>query len=204
MPDHMRTEVFQVEGTIKGELFNLPVEVDIVGKMSSRSDEVAEQIERAVKKLMPPHVSVQASIRFEPGSLLVYGTVALLSWAGSIVFDVAKEEATRQLAGLIKMVVERVLSGALRQEASIFQVRSMEMSVSSSPGSLGSLVSGPPASIAPLPIDGQSATSRWLLIAVAVGLLYLLQGMTILDRFVEIRMRPTLPEVAAAPTNLGP
>jgi len=55
-------------------------------------------------------VSVLANIQFQQGSsILASGTVALLSWAGSIVVDATKEEAAEQLSEFVMVAVALIL-----------------------------------------------------------------------------------------------
>ena len=55
-------------------------------------------------------MSVLANIQFQQGSsILASGTVALLSWARSLVVDATKEEAAEQLSEFVMVAVALIL-----------------------------------------------------------------------------------------------
>jgi hypothetical protein len=101
----------------------------VVSDMNEEAETICDRIERGVKKLLPPYVTVQANIQFERGSLLVTGTVAVFAWAGSVVLEAAKGEIQQQVANLVKLVVERVINRAVVSRGLQSNVASMEMSV---------------------------------------------------------------------------
>jgi hypothetical protein len=100
MPDNLRVLLYD----IKGEA-SLPPDTPIA-KFHASAEQINQKIERDIRKLLPPTVTVQATVLFEEGSLVITGIVALLSWAGPIALDVAKEE----FGQLIKLCVHRAIS----------------------------------------------------------------------------------------------
>ena len=121
MPDELRMIIFEIDGKTEiifppsNEQKDMSIEVN---KLNAKAEVIAERIEREVRKHMPPYVSVQANIQFESGSLIITGTVALLSWVGSIVFNAAKDEVEQQFSSLIKSSVQRVTLCAWLDSAS--------------------------------------------------------------------------------------
>ena len=78
---------------------------------------ITEEIERDIKRLMPPYITVQTSIRFaQGGSIVIEGSVVLLSWVGGIAFAAAQEAAKQHLSTFIKTSVQRVLGQILPPE----------------------------------------------------------------------------------------
>jgi hypothetical protein len=77
---------------------------------------ITEEIERDIKRLMPPYITVQASLQFTQGTIVIEGSVVLLSWVGGIAFAAAKEAVGQHLSTLIKASVQRVLGQILPTE----------------------------------------------------------------------------------------
>jgi hypothetical protein len=75
--------------------------------LGEKTQVLNEGIERELRRHLPPYISVVGNVGFEQGSIIVLGTVALLSWAGSIIFDATKDEAAKQLSELVKIAVRR-------------------------------------------------------------------------------------------------
>jgi len=105
------------------------VEANAVNKLNEEAEIICDRIERGVKKLLPPYVTVQANIQFEQGSLLIAGTVAVFAWAGSVALETAKAEVQQQIASLVKTVVQRVINRAVVSRGLQRNITSMEMTV---------------------------------------------------------------------------
>lgn len=83
--------------------------------LNEQSDKIASQIESQLRRMLPPYVRVEAEIHFLVQSLIVEGSILLLSWAGSTILKAAKEEMETQLSGVVRGCVLRVVNRFLRQ-----------------------------------------------------------------------------------------
>jgi hypothetical protein len=85
--------------------------------MNKQADKLARELEAEILAAMPPDptLGVRAELRFHKGSLVMIGTVALLSWTGSIVLDAVKDE----LSAIIKIALQRVIAAALGPDATM-------------------------------------------------------------------------------------
>lgn len=131
----------------------------VVGVLNRLAPEMTAEIERGLARLMPlsAGVTVQAEVRFKTGSLVMEGTVVLLSWAGGIAFNTVRD----QLADVIKVTVQRTLSSVLAQakqhlpplDAAAVPV---SMDVKVEPTLPGATASGPSPAPDPVPTAGRT------------------------------------------------
>lgn len=170
----------------------------IVELMNKEADAICEKIEREVKKLLPPTVTVQANVQFEEGSLILSGTVAVLAWGGSVVFQTIKGEIEEQLAGLVKIAVQRVMNRVMTSQNMFQSLRPMSMTVAAQP-----FLSSPrPAEHLAKPTaletqhrthtENASADARPTavkLLILATLLIFLIQIAMLLDRFFILQWR---------------
>jgi hypothetical protein len=78
--------------------------------LNGRADEIAQTIEREVRRLMPlGGITAQADICFYSGSIILEGSVALLCWAGRTALEPIRDE----LANVIKTVTRRAVNKAI-------------------------------------------------------------------------------------------
>jgi hypothetical protein len=117
MAEELHILLFHVRGNIateeKESSGSVPTESngsDLTGELGKEADDICQKVEREIRKNLPPTVTVQASLQFETGSVLITGTIALLSWAVPIVQEGAKKE----LAELVKIGIHRVISRQVR------------------------------------------------------------------------------------------
>jgi hypothetical protein len=78
----------------------------LLRNLDAEAEGISQKIEREIKRILPPSVTVQANIQFDEGSIVFTGVVAILKWAAPIVGDAAKKE----LGELVKLVIKRVIS----------------------------------------------------------------------------------------------
>jgi len=195
--DEIRMMMFEISGRAEEKLINNEPPFLEPGMAKLDPETIADKIERQIKKYMPPYVTVQAGIQFEQGSFLLTGTVTLLSWGASIVFDAAKEEIEEQLSGLVKTSVRRIIGQALRGAGMEPMLAPMEMTVTPSVPSTGSLFAPPvrkpieqPQNLdRPSPTMFAGARFRYSGVVVLVACLLIIQLLLILDRFFEIHPR---------------
>jgi hypothetical protein len=204
MPDELRMMVFDVraESDIgKGWTYvedNTAMTESLsnsIVKFNEKAELVAEKIEREVKKHMPPYMSVQANIKFEEGSLILTGTVALLSWGGPIVFEAAKEEAAQQLSRLVKASVQRAINLVFKNDRGLLlAAASMNMTVTPMAPSSSALVvrtkASPMAeSTSQEGVVRPNIPSPYQGLIAAMILLFLIQLLLVLDRFLVAKLR---------------
>ena len=169
-----------------------------ISVLNENADEAAEKIEREIKRVLPTNVSVQASIQFDHGSILMAGTVALLSWGGAIVLDAAKDEVKEWLRNVVKTAVRRVISQMFVPLGLGQQIGSMQISVtpqvsaaSSAPPTQSQPTqteSPPPAERVTSAVNRTNTAVRALIIV--TGLLVILQIILLADRFLVIQLKP--------------
>ncbi|HEV2901368.1 MAG TPA: hypothetical protein VGX71_26705 [Pseudaminobacter sp.] len=206
MPDELRMIVFECSG--KADFFdpsknNKGMPQVKATELNGKAEEIAEKIEREVRKLLPPYVSVQASVQFDSGSLILAGTISLLSWGGSIVFEAAKEEVERQLSELIKAAVQRVINKVFSAEglygAVGWSFKPMEMVVRPRGSSSGSLFARGPSPAPSSPVT----RVHYALISV-IAFLFLLVLLLVLNLFFEFRPRGEQPSGGAPAAQSSP
>ena len=78
--------------------------------LNEDSVSMSKEVEQKLKGLLPPFFDVQAEFRFASGSLIVTGTVAILSWAGSVALKAASQELEAQLKDVVKIVVQKAMA----------------------------------------------------------------------------------------------
>jgi hypothetical protein len=196
MPDELHVLLFDVRGDIQfperevhadagqatqkaGQATQKDSRVtELLGDLTRKAETIGRTIERELRRILPPTVTVQANIQFEEGSVLVAGTVALLSWAAPIVRDAAKKE----LGELVKLAIKRVISRYLLPHVGA----ALEMSVApqSTVSDLPPAVSDHPPAFAGGKISASTA------LFVITGLILILQILTLLDRAFLIHIRP--------------
>ena len=171
---------------------------ELIEQMNGMAEELCYQIERDLTKMMPPYVTVRADLQFESGSLLLSGTVAILSWVGNKALDALKEQAQEQLSALVKMAVQRVMNRTLASIAPRVDLGPMDMTVTPRPlSTAATLARQPPALPAAAsdrpteksPASGglSSGIAAWVMWA--VPLVLVLQVLLVLDRFFVLQLR---------------
>jgi hypothetical protein len=143
MPDDLHMLLFDFNGGIEipdsdqNAVSVLPSGVEIrhadetVSALNKQAEVISQKIEREIRRILPPTVTVQANIQFDEGSVVITGVVALLSWAAPIVGDAAKKE----LGELVKLAIKRVLSRYVPGYASLTELRVTPQSSTPTPPS---------------------------------------------------------------------
>jgi hypothetical protein len=84
-------------------------EKETIEGLNKMSGDICMEIERQIKKIVGPDVAVQVEMSFSSGSIVIAGTVILLSWSGNLVLDAMKKE----IAELVRIPIKRVLAEVL-------------------------------------------------------------------------------------------
>lgn len=92
------------------QLQNEKAQSDVIQELNQKSDSIAQQIERELRKILPPQFSVQAEVSFSEGSIVMTGTVVLLTWLSSVATATVREEFESQFKEVIRVAVKRVIS----------------------------------------------------------------------------------------------
>jgi hypothetical protein len=194
MPDELQVLIFDIKGNVevtseaeqasttdqqpsdsKGQA-SAPAKENPAGSEKIAADlnrkSISQDIERELRRILPPTITVQASVRFEAGSLIVSGMVALLSWAGPITLDAAKEE----LGKLVKLCVQRAISRHLPSIVGAIEMSVTPQAVTPGRRSARSFAPDKPGAITAL--------------FVITGIILVLQLMLLFDRFFLIHLRP--------------
>lgn len=85
-----------------------------VTKLNSLTDEFNSEIEKEIKRVLKGNITVQSEILFSTGSIILSGTVALISWGGAAVVNALQKELESQITTLVKMSVQRVVNKVIR------------------------------------------------------------------------------------------
>jgi hypothetical protein len=155
MPDEFQVSVFYVSGRV--DLQPTPAAQNATGKSTSdgqsatpavdekkrrielersvardlnkQSQEIAASIESEMRRMLVAHagITVQAEVAFRRGSLLLEGSVVLLSWAGSLVLEALRAE----IGEVIKVAFRRAISNVLNAMPALAtaDVGAMDMTV---------------------------------------------------------------------------
>jgi hypothetical protein len=165
-------------------------ELATVEKLNAASGEICAEIERQIKKLIGPEISIQAEISFSSGSIIVEGTVILLCWSGNLLLEGLKKE----VGDLVRVPIKRVLAEVLTQvggNASRLEIETSvrSRSVERAP-TMETLAPAKAGSMVQLPVWTNTA-----LVIIAVGILFL-----VADRLVsEWPSRPVLTTATSHP-----
>ncbi len=162
----------------------------VASELNKQSQEIAASIESEMRRMLPAHTgtTVQAEVSFRKGSLLLEGSVVLLSWAGTLVLEAARGE----IGEVIRVAFRRAIANALNAMPNLAaDIGAMEMAVTET--------RRPPASQPPTQRPGallSDAIPAW--IPVLLLLLTVLVLILIADRFFVISTRT---EVTTAPAG---
>ena len=169
---------------------------EAVSSLNAQVDAACEKVEREIKNVLPPGVTVRADLQFEAGSLIVSGTVAVLAWGGSIVLDVLRKQTEEQLGLLVKVASQRALNRFIGSQPNIRGVHPMTMTVAPL-----SHLNQSRAKESPTSKMGEDATpdmrredsipkTSYLLLVGAVLAIFLVQLALLFDRFFLLQVRP--------------
>jgi hypothetical protein len=138
MPDDLHMLLFNFDGSVdikdasQDDLApSAPDKDKLLESLNKDAEAIGQKIEREVRRILPPSVTVQANIQFDDGSVVITGAVALLSWAAPIVGDAAKKE----LGELVKFAIKRVLSHYIPPYARLTELEVRPPSGTSTPPS---------------------------------------------------------------------
>jgi hypothetical protein len=189
-----------------------PSDFHAVELLNRRADEMAQNIEREVRRLMPlgGGISVQADISFHSGSIILEGSVVLLCWAARTALEPIRDE----LANAIKTVTRRVVNRAVTTlgAGSLPGLGQMTVEVASvsSPPTTPAVISSAASSEVPqappssLVQSGIPQDQRWMF--AFVGILTVLVLILLADRLLTPSLlrndsitRAAVPESPSAP-----
>jgi hypothetical protein len=104
-----------------------------------------------MEKQQKLHKTVQADIRFYEGSIIIEGTILIMSWLGPIALAAGKKAFEAEFSRVVEVATQRVLQTAFRiAELNIAPVRKLEVTPQNVPE---------PQNVAPVrPQDSQSTS----------------------------------------------
>jgi hypothetical protein len=97
-----------------------PPESEAVEKLNSHSDEIAQELQKEIRRLFRSSVTVQAELTFHEGSIIVEGTIIVMSWLGPLALAAAKKAVEEEFSRVIGVVTKRILQRAVRRIVSSF------------------------------------------------------------------------------------
>jgi hypothetical protein len=193
-PNKKETQSLPEKPDDDGRKARLELERLVVSELNKRSQEIAASIESEMRRVLPG-TTVQAEVSFRKGSLLLEGSVVLLSWAGGLVLEAARAE----ISEVLRVAFRRTITNALNNLSAAPEIGAMEMTVTET--------RRPRASPSPTPLESGALLSHGGQTWIPVLLLFLTVLVLILiaDRFFVISSRPTVPvSQPAATTTPGP
>jgi hypothetical protein len=164
-----------------------------VPELNRHAETIAKMLESEILAALPPDpgLSVQVELRFRSGSIVLIGTAAILSWTGSIVLDVVRDE----IAGLIRIAAQRAIGAAMAQWAP--GAGAMQCKVTPQRRSPAAIR---PEAAAPVQTPGLGLPGpRWqnaLTVLLTLAVLVLL-----IDRFFDVSLRTAQAPIVLAPAT---
>jgi hypothetical protein len=163
----------------------------VASALNKRSQDIAASIESEMRRMFPG-TTVQAEVSFRKGSLLLEGSVVLVSWAGALVLEAARAEISevlrvafrRTITNALNDLPARLSSDVGAMEMTVTETRRPRVSPSPTPRESGALQS----------YAGQAWIPVLLLFLTALVLLL------IADRFFVISTRSPMPIPQLSPT----
>ena len=173
----------------------LELERSVATELNRRSQEIAASIESEMRRLLPG-TTVQAEVSFRKGSLLLEGSVVLLSWAGTLVLEAARAE----ISEVLRVAFRRTIVNALNDLPAAPDVGAMEMTVTETRRPRVRPLPPAPRESRGLPSYAEQAWIPVLLLLLTVLVLLL-----IADRFfvISTRLPVSMPQPAPTATQ-GP
>lgn len=164
-----------------------------VAKLNEHSEMIAKMLEGEILAALAPDpgLSVQVELRFRSGSVVMIGTVAILSWTGSIVLQAIRDE----IAQVIRIAAQRAIGAAMAQWAPGAGAMQCTVTPRRSSDAAGQPAPSTAATAPALPFSLRGL--RWhnaLTVFLTFAVLVLL-----IDRFFDVSLR-----TAQAPTVLAP
>jgi len=122
MPNELEVFAFQFQGVAEtkettnneGQLIS-PPDTQVVSALNQKSDEITQEIQQQIGRLLPPSITVRAEVRFYlVNSFVLDGMVLLSSWVAPIMLRIGQkvlaggEKAlTDQLSHLVKIGLQK-------------------------------------------------------------------------------------------------
>jgi hypothetical protein len=118
MAKEFQLYVFEFEGTAETipSPSNKPQPVSDMGavsKLNMKSKEIAENIEKEIARFFRSSASVQAEVRFYEGSIIIEGTLLIMSWLGPIALTAGVKAFEIAFARVVEVAIQRVLQRVL-------------------------------------------------------------------------------------------
>jgi hypothetical protein len=118
MAKEFQLYVFEFEGTAETipSPSNKPQSVSDMGavsKLNMKSKEIAENIEKEIARFFRSSASVQAEVRFYEGSIIIEGTLLIMSWLGPIALTAGVKAFEIAFARVVEVAIQRVLQRVL-------------------------------------------------------------------------------------------
>lgn len=107
----------------------LKLSQNTVSELNNLADEFNGEIEKEIKRVLKGNLTVQSEILFQTGSIILSGTVALISWGGGAVLNALQKEVESQISTLVKMSVQRAVNKIIRQSG-FFNLKPIEVETS--------------------------------------------------------------------------
>ena len=106
-------EINKVIKRIEGKLI-YDKEKEIIRKLNKNVEYISSQLEKEIKRSLPPDLSVECEVSFRVGSIIMSGTVLLLTWTGGVFASAAKKQLEKHFGQVIEFAVKKVFSRALQ------------------------------------------------------------------------------------------
>lgn len=167
-----------------------------VGELNENAEAIGKMLESEILAALPadPSLAVKVELRFRDGSIVMVGTAAILSWAGSVILESVRDE----FAEIVKIATQRVIGAAMARfargagpmQCTVTPRRSAAASVHPGAATSGRSM----ASILP-GLGWRNALTGVLTLAVLLLLV---------DRFLEVSLRTTRAPIVTATQTAQP
>jgi hypothetical protein len=96
---------------------DLPEDSEVIFTLNEQASKIAEDLEREIMRFFRSSATVQAEIRFYEGSIIIQGTILIMSWLGPIAIAAGKKAFEEEFARVVQVATQRVLQRALQKFA---------------------------------------------------------------------------------------
>jgi hypothetical protein len=86
-----------------------------IATLNYNATQIAQDIEKEISRIFRSSATAQAEIRFYEGSIIIEGTIMIMSWLGPIAFAAGTKALESVLSDTVEVAIKRVLQQAFRK-----------------------------------------------------------------------------------------
>jgi hypothetical protein len=88
---------------------NFPEDANHVTSLNENADQIGLEIEKEIAHFLRSSATIHAEVRFYEGSIVVEGTILILSWLGPLALSAGKKAFEAEFSRVVQVGVQRVL-----------------------------------------------------------------------------------------------